>query len=443
MNSQPRFIFVPLGSAGDVHPLVWLAKLMRARGHEVRVIIHRAVADIAERAGLTVVVTGSLEQQEELVRHPDLWHPRRAFALLASRFPDWAREALPAIRDTLAPGRSVLVGGGIAFGARIASEVFRVPLVTVQLQPAAFLGVEDAPILRAGWDWIKSAPRWLRRGIFALGHAQVDRMVAPPLNALRAEWGLRSPVRGVMRDWWMSPDRVLALFPDWFAPCHGDWPAQTRLTRFPLYDESEERPVQPEVEAFLREGEAPLLFTPGSANRQAREFFAEAAEACVRLRRRGLLVTRFPEQLPAVLPGGVRHFDYVPFSRVFPRCAAVVHHGGVGTCAQGMAAGVPQLVMALAHDQPDNGWRLRRLGVGDFVYAGAFRAAVVAEKLGALLESPEAARACGEVQRRMAAQMPPGEVAGLLEAVCAGGRSGGRSGEALTRDKDQERGTVQ
>ena len=78
-----------------------------------------------------------------------------------------------------------------------------------------------------------------------------------------------------------------------------------------------------------------------------------------------MFLTQYPEQLPARLPNGVRHFNYIPFSTVLPRAAAFVHHGGIGTTAQALAAGVPQLVVPLAHDQPDNAVRIRHLGVGD------------------------------------------------------------------------------
>jgi hypothetical protein len=74
-----------------------------------------------------------------------------------------------------------------------------------------------------------------------------------------------------------------------------------------------------ELEQFLSAGEPPVVFTPGSAQRQAPSFFREAVEASRLLGRRALLLTRFDEQLPANLPDGVKHFHYVPFSQVLPR----------------------------------------------------------------------------------------------------------------------------
>ena len=160
------------------------------------------------------------------------------------------------------------------------------------------------------------------------------------------------------------------------------------------------------VAAFLEGGEPPIVWTPGSAMRHGRSFFEVAIEACRRLDRRGLLLTRYPEQLPARLLDGICHADYVPLSQVLRRSAALVHHGGIGTLAQGLAAGVPQLVMPMAHDQPDNAIRLRRLGCGVAVKPSAFRAPAVTEALHSLLTSPDVARSCQQAAERIAADRP-------------------------------------
>ena len=97
----------------------------------------------------------------------------------------------------------------------------------------------------------------------------------------------------------------------------------------------------------------------------------------------------------------VRHFDYVPFSQVLPRAAAFVHHGGIGTTAQALVAGVRQLVVPLAHDQPDNAARVCRLGVGDMLRPPNYRTKTVLGRLERLLESPAIAENC----RRRAADL--------------------------------------
>ncbi|HXZ44225.1 MAG TPA: nucleotide disphospho-sugar-binding domain-containing protein [archaeon] len=415
MSHRKKFILVPTGSAGDIHPFVWLGKGLVARGHDVCAIVHRPFDDLMRTAGIRPVAYGTKSEYEAVIRNPDLWHPRKGFELIARMSSRLYREIVPRVREEMTRGRPLLVGAGIAFGARIAAEAFNLPLVTIQLQPAAFMSVENPPVLRAGTEWFIRLPRWVRRLFYKFGCYQTDRLLAGGINAYRAELGLPCPLRGIMCDYWISPLRVIALFPDWFGPKQPDWPPQTVVTRFPLYDESDREAVADELRRFLDDSDPPVLFTPGSANVQAEGFFRTALEACSRLGCRGLFLTPNSEQAPPDLPPSVRHFAYVPFSQVFSRCAAVVHHGGIGTVAQGLAAGVPQLVMAMSHDQPDNGNRLRRMGVGDYLYPGAFRPSVVAEKIQRLITSPAVRTACQEYRLRMEKQMPAEDVFRLVD----------------------------
>ena len=160
-----------------------------------------------------------------------------------------------------------------------------------------------------------------------------------------------------------------------------------------------------------------MVFAPGTANRQAARFFQAGADACRRLRRRGLLLSRFGEQIPDPLPPGLRHAEYAPFGSLLPRAAALVHHGGIGTAAQALRAGCPQLVMPMAFDQPDNAVRLERLGVGRYLRPSRFTGLAVARELDSLLGSEAVARACRTVARRFVGIEPVTRTCELIEAA--------------------------
>ena len=136
------------------------------------------------------------------------------------------------------------------------------------------------------------------------------------------------------------------------------------------------------------------------------EFFSEAVAACKRLRQRGVLLTRHPEQLPDRLPDEVLHVEFVPLSWLAPRSAAIVHHAGIGTLAQGLAAGIPHLAMPMSHDQPDNAARLRRLGVGLTLPPKQFRTPRIAAALDELLGSSEVLARCRGLADRFDAGRP-------------------------------------
>jgi UDP:flavonoid glycosyltransferase YjiC (YdhE family) len=96
----------------------------------------------------------------------------------------------------------------------------------------------------------------------------------------------------------------------------------------------------------------------------------------------------------------VRHAAYAPFGKLLPRAAALVHHGGIGTTAQALRAGCPQLIMPMSHDQPDNAARCRRLGVGLKIERPFFSARRVSSKLDRLLNDPNVDRSVREVSAR-------------------------------------------
>src|SRR4029450_1449672 len=237
--------------------------------------------------------------------------------------------------------------------------------------------------------------RWFKRAFWwGIDRFLTDPLIAPKLNAFRQELKL-PPVSRVFRDWLHSPRRVIALFPDWFAPPQPDWPPGLRLTGFPQYDESDQQELSPALLQFLDAGDAPIVFTPGSANQNAAAFFRAAVDAGARLNRRALLLTRHTDHLPA-LPPTVHHEGFAPLSRVLPQCAALVHHGGIGTLAQALAAGVPQLTMPMGFDQPDNTTRLLRLRGAKGGAPSQFSGDNVAPLLDALLTDPAVASSCAK-----------------------------------------------
>ncbi len=411
-----NILLMPVGSHGDVHPFVALGKALQARGHEVTLLTSGYFEALANRASLPFVAIGTAADFQVCLDHPDMWHPTRGFRAVAEwGVLPWMRLAYQMVAERYVPGKTVVVTSALGFGPRIAHEKLGVPLATIHLQPSMFYSKNAPPHLGAsvGRPWL--FPRWVRRFAFWLGYRFViDPVLAPQTNAFRAELGL-PPVRRFLDRWVHSPQCVIGLFPDWFSPPQPDWPLHVTLTSFPLFDERGLVDLPADVETFLDAGDRPIVFTPGSAMKQGKAFFAAAVEACQRLGRRGLLLTRFAEQVPAPLPAGIRHFEYVPFSQVFPRAAAVVHHGGIGTTAQALAAGVPQLVMHMAHDQPDNAARVLSLGVGRAITPKRFRAPAVAKELSRLLDSPTVAQRCRAVAARLKNVDPLGKACQAIE----------------------------
>jgi UDP:flavonoid glycosyltransferase YjiC (YdhE family) len=374
----------PIGSHGDVHPFVGLGIELSRRGHDVTVVTNAHFRDLIQSAGLRFSEVGTDDQFRELAGEIDLWHPKNGPRVIFGKgvFP-YLDATIAALRKAIVPGETIVVSGSLGLGARLLQDLTGVPHVTVHLSPLAFRSV-FAPPKVAGF-WLPPG-KVLKRLAFWLADAFLVRpIITRPLNAYRAKLGL-APVKRVLRNWLHSPLRVVGAFPEWFCPMQADWPPQAMLTGFPLYDERGLATITPQLRAFLQAGPPPIAFTPGSAMVHGRDFFIAAIVACRKIGRRGILLTRHGEQLPDDLPQHMIHIDYAPFSELLPHCAALVHHGGIGTTSQGLAAGLPQVIMPMAHDQPDNAARLIRLGVGAQILPRQFNADTLAGALQRLLE---------------------------------------------------------
>jgi rhamnosyltransferase subunit B len=390
-----RILLPTIGSSGDVNPFIEIGRALRARGHDVTIVTNDIFAGQIAASGLGFVALGTAAEAEALMRDPRLWHPRKGLGSIVelALLPNIER-LYRIIEERNGPGL-VVAASTLCLGARVAQEKLGVPTATLHLQPIAFRSyVDNGKLWRLDMGPgmprpVKSVLFWLMDAIYA------EPKVRPGLNAFRSTLGL-APVRGIFSRYFHSPQLVLGLFPDWYAPPQPDWPANAHLTGFILHDDGGSAEALAEADAFLDGGPAPLLVTPGSAAMDRTEFFRRAVAACVKAGVRAMLVTNHPGQLPAALPPGIRAFSYLPFSRVLPRCAAIVYHGGIGTLAQAVRAGIPHLVVPNAHDQPDNGHRIERLGLGITLSQFGFGTGSAARAISTLLGSPDIKRRCRE-----------------------------------------------
>jgi rhamnosyltransferase subunit B len=410
-----KVLLTPIGSHGDIHPFVGLGMELARRGHDAIVIANPLFQSLIERANLPFLPLGTAEEFHEAIEDPRVWHPLEGFKLLLHFMLKAIRPQYDLIAQHHVAGQTVVVHSPMGFGARLAHEKLGVPLVTVHLAPSSLRSAAQ-PAVMPHVMLPRWAPAFAYRTFYWLGDRFVIRPILDgPLNEIRRELGLAA-IAHPLAGWWNSPQRIVGLFPDWFGPPAPDWPTQTRLFGFPLFDERGMVELDADLEAFLQAGDPPVIFTPGSAMQHGHAFFEAALEACQILPCRGIFLTMHPAHLPASLPDTVRHFRYIPFSQVFPRAAAVVHHGGIGTVAQGLAAGVPQLIMPMGFDQPDNADRLIRLGVGASLPVARFTAANLVAQLRLLLQ-PAVRQRCGELAERLKDQRPLAQVCAVIEEM--------------------------
>lgn len=411
----PRVLLVSYGSAGDLYPLLGLARAFESQRRDVLLLASAAHAEALKASGVRWQPLGDGEDYKRMVADPELWHPRRGIRVLLRDYAEHTARLRDVVLARLPAHEPALVVCH-AFGLPALDLVRRErPLLRVagvHLAPATLRSVRDPMV----WGPIRM-PRWIgasfRRRLWRFSDARlVDPWGLPALNRLRAAQGLQ-PVPHFLPHLAQAADFCVTLFPPWFAPTQPDWHGpvvEGGLVMFDPFgaaaDSGAATALPPALRDFLAAGDAPLVFTPGSANAHATRLFALALRAVQALGRRAVFLTPHRAQVPPELPPQVLWLPYVPLAALLPHAALLLHHGGIGTLAHALLAGVPQMVVPFGWDQFDNAVRLKALGVARSCPAYRLYARPLQRHLDALLTDADVRRHCAAAAARMAADAP-------------------------------------
>jgi UDP:flavonoid glycosyltransferase YjiC (YdhE family) len=417
-----RILLTTFGSYGDLNPFLALGLELRARGHDAVIATSEGYRSDTERHGLSFAPVRPDMDKTDLDTFRRAMDPRRGSEVVVREL------VMPHVRESYedleraSAGCDLLVSHVLTYAAPILAQKKGLKWLSTSLQPLGFFSYYDPPV-------VSPAP-WLA-ALRPLG----PRFHKPLLGLMKTvsyPWG--DEARRLRRDLGMDPGLdpifegqyssygTIALYSPLFGPAQPDWPAGVRHCGFPFHDEDiGGKNIDPRLDAFLAAGPPPVAFTLGSAAVMiAGDFYAMAAAAARAAGARAVLLAGPAAQsLPA--GDGVFTAATAPYHVLFPRCAAVVHSGGIGTTGQALRSGVPQAVTPFAHDQFDNAARVARLGCGVSTTPQGMAAALkrLLAEAGAARRAAEVGRAiqaergvaaaCDEIERTLAA--PRGSVA--------------------------------
>lgn len=350
-----RVLLSTIGSRGDVQPLVALGYALRALDQDVLLCVPPDFREWIERLGMPVVPIG-----------PDLRSTGRSNPGAAPPTPEQRRAMIEGTVATqfetigaAAQGCDMIVGAtALQIAAPSIAERLGIPYIFAAYCPAVLPSPHHAPpVLTMRGDtpapvmddysdlWAEDSRRW-------------NDTWRHLLNSHRASLGL-APVTDVHRHIltnrpWLASDPTLGPWPD---------PADDAVFQTGAWILADDRPLSPELEAFLDAGEPPIYFGFGSI--RAPESLSRVMIDSARAVGHRAIVSRgwadlalVDEQLDCLSIGEVNQ------QALFKRVAAVVHHGGAGTTTAATRAGVPQVVIPQHYDQPYWAQRVQRLGIG-------------------------------------------------------------------------------
>lgn len=358
-------ILLSYGSRGDVQPFVALARALRHIGHRVRVVGPPNFADLGHAYAIDYVPVGSdLQAQLNSDQIKTRTQAVNAIQLLRilrdkllSFIDDVARETWKA-----AQGGELVIGTGPASAS--AAEALGVPFIEAAMQPLTPTRDFPSPV----------APTWLQLGgtVNRLTHVAFEQafwqLFRMNTNRMRTHvlglppYKMRNPLcqireQGLLRLYAYSAHVV---------PRPDDWPSNHQVTGYWFLPPPPEWQPPADLSTFLAAGPPPVYVGFGSMlARDSQRLTALVAEALAQAGQRGILAGGWGAlDSRAHQSETIFVVDTVPHHWLFPRMAAIVHHGGAGTTGAALRSGVPSLVVPFGFDQPFWGHRVAALGVG-------------------------------------------------------------------------------
>ncbi len=363
--NQAIITLVTVGTRGDVQPYVALGLGLKAAGYEVRIAAPAVLSGLITRYGLTALPIQSVDPQTFLGQAAVQDAAGRQTPL--KQLVALLREARPMFEGYVeevwqaCQASDAVVAGTIFYGAQDSAEKLGIPCIYAFLHPILPTAVTPSPL----FPRLPFNVGVVNRGTHRLVQQLLWQPFRPVINAFRRRLELApQPLWGPYGALNDERSPVLFGFSPTVFPKPSDWPTHVHVTGYWFLNEPDDW-VPPEgLQAFLERGATPVYIGFGS-------MMGPEVGRVTRLTLEALRVTGHR----AVLASGVMGFGEempetvfqvkdVPHAWLFPKMAAVIHHGGAGTTGSVLRAGIPSIPIPLLGDQPFWAGRIAMLGAG-------------------------------------------------------------------------------
>ena len=359
-----RLLLSTVGSAGDILPLIGPARALRDRGHEIQFALSPDLIAVTRAQGFETVTVGPALR---LADDPDMQKmlTMRGGGYVSARHlvHDWLAPSLVPIYHDLRAAcdeADALVASSTQLAAGWVAQDAGIPWFTTSVQPLAIPSAYITPPPAFASRRVLTSPG-LNRLRWRIAGAQLhrlDRAFAPAADQLRMR-----PLRDALAGGTLSRSLVVVLSSPHYSPPQPDWPGHVQVTGFTLWGDAD--PLSPEVTAFLEGHGPPIVVTLGSsASLVADGFLSAAATAAARAGHRCLAIVGHDRNLTGHFPDGTLAVVSAPLEAVLRRASVLIHHGGFGSTAAALSAGLPQIVVPHAFEQAFHGLRIQEMRCG-------------------------------------------------------------------------------
>lgn len=398
------------GSRGDIRPFIALAGGLQSSGHAVTLLV-TSVDDInysesASALGIKLehIASPVLKTKEAYAQLAEsvfnTTSPMTQIKNIITKAFLPVEQEMYRAAEKLCQDNDIIIGHYFHYPIQTAAQKFARPYVSISLASSGIPSVNIPPPGVPNWG------SWGNRFFWWLAKSILNNGVNPYVNRLRVQQGL-APADDVLSDVWYSRElNLIAVSPE-LCKRQDDWTENHQVCGFfDMPNIKNEGTVSSELENFLTSGPPPVYMTFGSMAPTFSEsqiglikLFTQTAEliGC-----RAIIQASLWKECQFTSSPTIHYVSHSPHGLVFPRCAAVVHHGGAGTSHAATLAGVSSIVVAHIGEQKSWGMELKRIGVAPGVLVRKnLTSKTLAEKINIVLGSPKMQARAKEIGKSM------------------------------------------
>jgi UDP:flavonoid glycosyltransferase YjiC (YdhE family) len=363
-----KIIIATLGSRGDVQPGIALSKGLQKAGHDVHLIVDSYFEAFVRDYGIDYSLwqlsfNETLKGEVGQVLMQSAENPVRFVRAYNDLLNLVLRQITLDLQDIVQPADLLLCSPFVYDALRALGEQWSVPIYPVCAQPLTRTRTFSSSVLLSSFN-LGGVGNWLTHVLFEQVMWQSLRSTVN--NGRQTIWNLPPlPFTGDMR--WLYQDQQLVLYAYSSAvvPRPADWCNAKVVTGYWFLDCPSQWHPPADLVDFLQSGPPPVYVGFGSMmDNDVQQTTDIVLQTLTQSRQRGVLAAGWGGLSRRDLPDHVFMIDDVPHDWLFPQMAAVVHHGGAGTTAAGLRAGVPAVIVPFFADQPFWGNRVAALNVG-------------------------------------------------------------------------------
>lgn len=362
-----RYLIHTDGTYGDLLPFIFLAEKLVLKGHEVSFYTNEYYKSEIESKNIDFYQTTNLKDREEFLSNPNLWQPLKSLKVLGKAATNIFMKAYPEMEKEINE-IDIIISYSFTYAGKTLAEKYNKPYVSLNISPIQIKSIYRTPTLPFNIN-SNIMPRFFKKYFFwQVGDFLIDKKFPKDINNFRNKINLK-PIKGFVH-WANKADLAIGLWSEKHCPKELDQDYLVN-TNFPKKVETI-KTKNIDLENWINnnsdnDNQKPILITMGSGYLFSESLLKIIKEISKENNQRFIFIDAKSNK--DTYSDEIAVLNKICLSEYLPKCLGIIYHGGAGTLAQAVYAGIPQIILPMSHDQPDNAKLIQKHKLGEIIWS--------------------------------------------------------------------------